>query len=75
MSVDKLIRMANQISSFFRSYPEDQAIKGIHDHLIAFWTPGMRLTLAAYAGQEGEDKLDPLAVNALLSLPTGKSPH
>ncbi|WP_230532596.1 formate dehydrogenase subunit delta [Microvirga roseola] len=27
------------IAAFFRSYPENQAINGLHDHLTAFWTP------------------------------------
>jgi formate dehydrogenase subunit delta len=72
MNTEKLVRMANQIVSFFRSYPDDQAIHGIHDHLVAFWTPGMRAALLAYAncGQE----LDSLVVKALQTSPEGKSP-
>ncbi|WP_246216076.1 formate dehydrogenase subunit delta [Microvirga makkahensis] len=65
--------MANQIASFFRSYPEDQAVKGIQDHLMAFWTPGMRKTLLAH-GSQGPDKLDPLVRRALLSFQVAKSP-
>ncbi len=38
---DKLLRMANQIASFFRSYPDDEAVAGIHKHIEAFWTPKM----------------------------------
>lgn len=73
MSTEKLTRMANQIASFFHSYPEDQAVKGIHDHLMAFWTPGMRKSLLEY-GRQGSDKLDPLVRRALLGLQVGKSP-
>jgi formate dehydrogenase subunit delta len=73
MSAEKLIRMANQIASFFRSYPEDQATRGIHDHLTAFWTPGMRQTLIALALQE-TTHLDPLVIKALVAFQTGKSP-
>lgn len=73
MSTEKLIRMANQIASFFRSYPEDQAAKGIHDHLVAFWTPCMRRTLVVYANEHGRN-LDPLVVAAMLDHQTGKSP-
>ena len=73
MSTEKLVRMANQIASFFRSYPEDQALKGIHDHLVAFWTPNMRRTLLASANQDSE-KLDPLVSKAMLEHQTGKSP-
>ncbi|WP_201830920.1 formate dehydrogenase subunit delta [Microvirga zambiensis] len=73
MSVEKLVRMANQIASFFRSYPEDQALKGIHDHLVAFWTPGMRNALLTYASQD-DGKLDPLVVKAMRGAPSAKNP-
>jgi formate dehydrogenase subunit delta len=64
MSIEKLTRMANQIAGFFRSYPEDKALAGIRDHLVSFWTPGMRGALLAHVGQGG-DGLDPLVVRAL----------
>ena len=73
MSIEKLIRMANQIAGFFRSYPEDQALKGIHDHLVAYWTPSMRRELLSYAGQD-DGKLDPLVVKAMVGTPSGKNP-
>jgi formate dehydrogenase subunit delta len=74
MNAEKLIRMANQIASFFRSYPEEQAVKGIHDHLVAFWTPSMRTSLIAAAGQENSSQLDPFVMKALLTFQSGKSP-
>jgi formate dehydrogenase subunit delta len=73
MSTMKLVRMANQIASFFRSYPDDQAIHGIHDHLVAFWTPNMRAALLADVNR-GAHELDPLAAKALLTFELGKSP-
>jgi formate dehydrogenase subunit delta len=73
MSIEKLIRMANQIAGYFRSYPEEQAVKGIHDHLFAFWTPGMRRTLLSYASQD-DGKLDPLVVEAMLNPQNAKNP-
>jgi len=73
MTTEKLIRMANQIAEFFRLYPEDQAVKGIHDHLVAFWTPRMRAAILACSGPDC-DKLDPLVRKALLDIRTGKSP-
>ena len=36
MSADihaKLARMANQIADYFRSYPEDEAVAGVHEHI------------------------------------------
>jgi formate dehydrogenase subunit delta len=73
MSTEKLVRMANQIASFFRSYPEDEAIHGIHDHLVAFWTPNMRAALLAHVNH-GDQELDSLVTKALLSFSGGKSP-
>jgi formate dehydrogenase subunit delta len=73
MSIEKLIQMANQIASFFRSYPEDQALKGIHDHLVAFWTPSMRKELLSYAGQD-DGKLDSLVSKAMVDAPSAKNP-
>lgn len=70
---EKLVRMANQIATFFRSYPEDEAVAGIHKHIVAFWTPRMREQLAAYCG-EADHGLDPLALTALHITPKAKSP-
>jgi formate dehydrogenase subunit delta len=38
---EKLVYMANQIGSFFKSYPHDQAVKGIKEHIEKFWDPRM----------------------------------
>ena len=73
MSIEKLTRMANQIAGFFRSYPEDKALAGIRDHLVAFWTPGMRDAILAHASQGGEG-LDPLVIQALRRDQSGESP-
>jgi formate dehydrogenase subunit delta len=73
VNTEKLIRMANQIAGFFRSYPEDNALAGIHDHLVAFWTPGMRDAIQAHALQDGTG-LDPLVLKALRTDQTGASP-
>jgi formate dehydrogenase subunit delta len=70
---EKVGRMANQIAGFFRSYPEDQAIAGIHDHIVSFWSPSMRRDLIVRA-DTSTDGLDPLVVGALHAIQTGKSP-
>ena len=73
MSNDKLARMANDIANFFQSYPSEEAVTGIHDHIKAFWTPKMRtaLTTAIEAGQPG---LNPLVVAALTRSSQAPSP-
>lgn len=42
MSHDKLIYMANQIATFFESKPHAEGVKGVADHINAFWEPRMR---------------------------------
>ena len=59
----KLARMANQIAIFFRSYPEDEGIRGVHGHIKTFWSPRMRQDLAARLGDPSLG-LDPLVVAA-----------
>ena len=70
---DKLARMANQIAGFFRSYPEEAAIAGIHDHIVAFWAPRMRKDLEAVIDDEAM-KLDPWVVAAFRRMIRGASP-
>jgi formate dehydrogenase subunit delta len=70
---DKLIRMANQIASFFRSYPDDEAMTGIAKHLESFWTPKMRRTFATQIA-EGVPGIDPLVVRALAADSPGEDP-
>ena len=68
---EKLVRMANQIAAFFRSYPQEEAAAGVHDHIVAFWSPSMRRDLLARSDHPG---LDPLAATALRTLTTRPSP-
>lgn len=69
----KLDHMANQIAAFFRSYPDDEAIAGVHDHIRSFWSPAMRRDLLARA-DAGAANLDRLVVAALHGLRAGRSP-
>ncbi|MHB2266257.1 formate dehydrogenase subunit delta [Aliihoeflea sp. PC F10.4] len=38
----KLIRMANQIATFFESKPYDLGVAGVAEHINKFWEPRMR---------------------------------
>ncbi|GJD92307.1 MULTISPECIES: formate dehydrogenase subunit delta [Methylobacterium] len=67
---DKLVRMANQIAAFFRSYPEEEAVAGIDKHIRAFWTPKMIANLETALPEQGE-RVDDLVVRAL----TGEAPR
>jgi len=64
MSPDKLIHMANQIGSFFKSQGKDKAVAGIADHINRFWEPRMRSAILAYWDAGGE-KLDPAVKEAM----------
>lgn len=61
--IDKLAMMGNQIASFFKAYPHEEAVAGTASHIEAFWTPKMRKTLRD-ALQERTD-LEPLLVEAM----------
>jgi len=42
MDSDTLIRMANQIASFYEPYSDSEAEDGIVTHIQKFWEPRMR---------------------------------
>ena len=73
MKPQKLASMANQIATFFRSYPDDEAAAGIRRHLVSFWTQAMRRDLDAWI-EQGATDLDPLVVSALKRPITAASP-
>lgn len=38
----KIVRMANQIGTFFLSKPHDEGVAGVAEHINKFWEPRMR---------------------------------
>ena len=55
MDVHKLVKMANEIASFFESDPDPQAVSdGIAGHIRRFWDPRMRRALLAHIDANGE---------------------
>ena len=73
MRPEKLLSMANQIAGFFRSYPEEEAVSGIHRHVTTFWTPAMIVTLRQHL-QQGGTGADLLVEQALCRRPDVESP-
>jgi len=67
MQSDRLIRMANQIATYFSAYPHDEAVAGVADHLAHFWEPRMLVAIKAHVakGGEGLHALVPEAVRRL----------
>ncbi len=59
----KLVRMANQIATFFLSQPEDVRVEGVANHINRFWEPRMRRQLFEHIDHGGEGLL-PLVIEA-----------
>jgi len=62
-----MVHRANQIALFFSSYPRDEAVAGVADHLKKFWEPRMRRQLAEYIAGQGAG-LHPLVPDAMAQL-------
>jgi len=54
MSPDRLVYMANQIGTFFRSQGADTAADGTAEHIRKFWDPRMRKAILAHLDAGGE---------------------
>lgn len=60
---EKIIRMANQIASFFATQPREDGPLGVATHINKFWEPRMRRQLFAHVDAGGEG-LTPLVMQA-----------
>ncbi|WP_373503892.1 formate dehydrogenase subunit delta [Aestuariivirga sp.] len=49
-----MIRMANQIASFFNGSGPELAVKDAAEHINKFWDPRMRSALIAHLAKGGE---------------------
>lgn len=63
MQPDRLIRMANQIASFFATQPRDGQAAGVAGHINAYWAPRMRRAFLDHVAAGGTG-LDPLVLAA-----------
>ncbi|TDE36292.1 formate dehydrogenase subunit delta [Antarcticimicrobium sediminis] len=54
MSPEKMIYMANQIATFFKTQPETDRAERVAAHLNDFWDPRMRRMLLAHVALGGE---------------------
>lgn len=70
MDIEKLVRMANQIGTFFQAMPDHaEAVEGIALHLQKFWEPRMRREFleALDAGHADTAALLPIVKEAVAS--------
>jgi formate dehydrogenase subunit delta len=67
MNPQVMVHKANQIALFFASYPHDEAVEGVANHLRSFWEPRMRRQIVAYVEADGPGlhELVPEAVKRL----------
>jgi len=65
MSPDKMVRMINQIATFFESQPNADKAGCVADHLKEFWEPRMLSQLDTHLKSGGEG-LSPLAKDGAL---------
>lgn len=64
---DKLVRMANQIGTFFMSKPHDEGLAGTAEHINKFWDPRMRRQFFEIFDAGGEGLL-PIVMEAAANI-------
>jgi len=66
VDIDNLIKMANQIGSFYDSLPDpDEASREISGHIKKFWAPRMRIQMLDYVEQENGAGLSPVVLASI----------
>jgi formate dehydrogenase subunit delta len=66
MDIQQLVKMANNIASFFEAEPDaSKGAKGVAEHLKNFWDPRMRREILTYADEQQGDGLKKIVLEAL----------
>ena len=68
MSESRLVYMANQIATYFRSAPHDEAVAATLDHVTKFWEPRMRRQILEHLRAHQGDGLNEIALGAVRKL-------
>ena len=66
-AAEVMVHNANQIALYFASYPREEAVAGVLDHIKKFWEKRMRQQIIDYVAQGGAG-LHELAVEAVKRL-------
>ena len=65
MNIDPLVKMANQIGTFFDAMPDrTEALEGLAQHIRKFWAPSMRQRFLAHVDSGGAG-LHPVVMQAV----------
>ena len=72
LSVDEgnMLHKANVIADFFVSYPHEEAVAGVANHLRMYWVPRMRVQIIDYVREHGGEGLHELVPEAVGRLST-----
>jgi len=68
MKNEDMIHNANGIALYFASYPKEEAVAGVADHIKKYWERRMRDQIQAYVAQGGAG-LHELVLEAVKRLP------
>jgi formate dehydrogenase subunit delta len=68
MKAELMVHNANQIALYFASFPREEAIDGVLNHIQKFWERRMKDQLLAYIGQGGAG-LHELVLEAVKRMP------
>jgi formate dehydrogenase subunit delta len=71
---EKLVRMANQIATFFHSKPREEGIAGVAEHINKFWEPRMRRQFFELLDGDTED-FDELVIAASARIKRPQTPE
>ena len=72
-TIDRLVRMANQIATEFEHQQPGNGIAATHDHLWHFWDPRMQTAIVAHLAAGGAG-LSPVAAAAAARLAHSAAP-
>ena len=66
MDAHKLVKMVNEITSFFEADPDRNAVlEAVAGHLKRFWDPRMRREIVRFVDEEGGEGLKETALLAI----------
>ncbi len=63
METRDMVRMANQMAAFFKSYGDVEGTKDLASHINSFWEPRMRKMFFDYIAQGGKE-FEPMVIAA-----------
>ncbi len=63
METRDMVRMANQMAAYFKSYGAEEGPKELAAHISSFWAPTIRSEFFKYVAEGGKG-LEPMVIDA-----------